>query len=186
MGVSHVIISVIIMEKILEKINANNFEPRDYGSRPTVKVVILNDNKEVVSFKRNHFLIGGGIENGESREEAISRECLEEIGAVIEIIQPLGKIVQYRDALKKRYEVYGFLAKLISFQGKPTTTQADEVGQEYHWTTLDESITYLENKIDELEKVSLEDRLTDNYQGGLYNAKTHLIFIKKAQEILGL
>ena len=34
----------------------------------------------VVKTAKGYFLIGGGIDNGESHEECIKRECLEEIG----------------------------------------------------------------------------------------------------------
>ena len=68
---------------ILATFNDNDFEPTDYIDRPTVKAVILNDQDEVLLFSGG--LPGGGVEDGETNEQALARECMEEIGGTISI-----------------------------------------------------------------------------------------------------
>jgi 8-oxo-dGTP diphosphatase len=168
--------------ELLATLNANDFEPANYNPRPTAKAVIVNDKNELLLY--SHFLVGGGVEEGETFEEALKRECMEEAGVKIEIIKPLGTVIQYRDELKKRYEVKGFLVKVIGEIGIPTTRQKDETGKETSWESFGDAISYLENFIKELDEDPDLDKSKNSYQGNSYNAKTHLIFIKKVQEIL--
>ena len=43
-------------------------------------IPIQNDCVAVISTNKGYFLIGGGIQAGESKEDAITRECMEETG----------------------------------------------------------------------------------------------------------
>jgi ADP-ribose pyrophosphatase YjhB (NUDIX family) len=163
-------------------INANNFEPLDYQLRLTAKVVLLNEKHEILLFP--NFLIGGGVDEGESFEQALHREGMEEAGVKMKNITPIGIVIQYRDELKKKYEVHGFIADKVGEMVPSTTTQANELGRTLNWSSFQSAISYLENYIKELESGS-SNKSKDSYQGRLYNAKTHLLFIKKAQEMLG-
>lgn len=98
-------------------LNANKFEPENYSVRKTVKTIIPNENNEVLIFGSN--LIGGGVEKGESDEDALKREALEEAGIEIEIIKPLGDITQYRDFLKKKYIITGYISRGIGAASIP-------------------------------------------------------------------
>lgn len=167
---------------VLEIINNNEIEPKDYESRPTVKAVIINGRNEILFFGDS--LIGGGVDEGETFLEALSRECLEEVGVSVNVIQELGIVIQYRDYLKRKYEVHGYIARYVETVGAPTTDQEREIGKSIEWKTFYDGIQLLEKKITDLDgAISEED---DSYQGPLYNAKTYLIFLKEAQKILGL
>ena len=169
--------------EIINILNVHNFEPSNYILRPTVKVVITNDENKILTF--GNFLPGGGADENESLEDAAKRECVEELGATIDIQEGLGLVVQYRDFLKKKYEVYGFLAKVKNIT-KPTTTQEDELQTSSEWKTFDDAIVYIENIIHQLESGDFSDYTEEHLQAKLYNSKTHLMFIQKAKEILSI
>jgi 8-oxo-dGTP diphosphatase len=68
-----------------------------YSEREAAYAVILDADRRVaaVRARRGLFLPGGGIEAGESPEEALLRESLEECGRPLEIIRPIGQAIQY-------------------------------------------------------------------------------------------
>ncbi|MDP3956592.1 MAG: NUDIX domain-containing protein, partial [bacterium] len=91
-------ISLINPEGVPEA-EAQKYERRD-ASRAVVfdadgKVAVLN-----VSKKGYYKLPGGGIEEGENKEEALRRECIEELGCKIEMGKYLGETVEYREKFK--------------------------------------------------------------------------------------
>lgn len=132
----------------------------------------------------NDLLPGGGVEESETTENALHRECLEEVGLEVKILEPLGLVEQYRDVLSKKYEVYGFLAELASDQRPPTTTQDDEIGLKLEWLQVEKAIRLLEKKITHVENARYEEYPGDAYQSKLFNSQTALIFLKEAREML--
>lgn len=64
-------------------------EDKQYTKRPGAYGVIENDNNliAIVKTKTGYFLPGGGIENAESLVECLKRECLEEIGCEISVLE---------------------------------------------------------------------------------------------------
>lgn len=167
----------------LQILNEGENVLKEYDVRPTVKAVIINNNHEVLLFANS--LIGGGVDEGETLLEALDRECLEEAGITVNVFQEVGTVIQYRDYLKKKYEVHGYLAHYGEKIGNPTTDQESEIGKKTEWKTFDEAIQILKNKITSLENSNLETK-DDSYQGSLYNAKTHLLFLEEARKNLNL
>ncbi len=72
-------------------------EATDYKDRPAAYAVILNERLEVAVVRSRGmlFLPGGGIEEGEAREECLRRECAEELGYDIELGSYIGCSTQY-------------------------------------------------------------------------------------------
>jgi len=69
---------------------------KDYIDRPGAYAVIIKDGLyAVVKNPKSFFLLGGGIEEGESPEEALHREALEEIGMGIRIDKKIGVAMQH-------------------------------------------------------------------------------------------
>lgn len=149
---------------------------QDCTPRPTVKAVIMDENNNVLLFGRT--LLGGGVEENEGFEEALKRECLEEAGLTIEIVKPIGMVIQYRDYIQKRYEVWGFLTRIVGEKVDPSTMQADEVGAQISWKPYQEACTALHERIQQLEALPVERRDGDAWQGKLYNYKTTLTFLE--------
>lgn len=58
----------------------------NYTDRIGIYLVPVKDGKiGVVSTPKGYFLLGGGLGSGESQEECIKRECLEEIGYIVSV-----------------------------------------------------------------------------------------------------
>lgn len=160
---------------LLATFNDNEFEPTDYTDRLTVKAVILNDNDEVLLFSKA--LPGGGVEDGETNEEALSRELMEEIGAKVSIVRELGRVIAYRDALKLKYIFIGYQCSLISL-GEPTTIQKDELQWGPVWDKRVGVISRLEQEIATVKTKGREVYDLETYQRKIFNRKTAILFLK--------
>ena len=65
-------------------------ENASYLDREGAYIIPIKDNNiGVIKAPKGYFLLGGGIDAGESHEEAIRRECLEEAGYTVNINQKL-------------------------------------------------------------------------------------------------
>lgn len=151
----------------------------DYIIRPTVKAVVLDDKNNVLLLF--DLLLGGGVEHGETFEQALQRECMEEAGINISITKTLGTVIQYRQFLKKKYEVYGFMATVTGAIAQPTTLQEDEIGKKVRWMKLTDARNILEDKIQSLKEFDAQNVIDDNYQGKLYNSLTALTFLNEVK-----
>jgi|SRR3990172_429826 len=165
--------------KLLQTYNANSFEPKDYIVRKVVRCVILDENENKVLLFGGIF-VGGGVEEDETDEEAIIREALEEVGAKVEILKPLGEIVSYRDYLKKKYVTHGYFCKYIETISQPTTLDTDEKNAKAEWADIDETLARLQKEIDVLIKEGEEYHGGELYQSKLHNRQITLLLLKEA------
>jgi len=98
--------------------------PIKYGTRiavmtPSGKIILIKVTSENYST-----LVGGGIEEGESIDEGMIRECLEESGYTVSLLTNLGYIELWRK--KYRRFVFGFLVKAIG-EPKPLNLTKEEI-----------------------------------------------------------
>jgi len=124
-------------------------EDKQYTKRPGAYGVIENDNGliAIIKNKTGYFLPGGGIENAESPVECLKRECLEEIGCEISILENFaqGNYYFYSTTLNVDMESIGhfFACQIDKFLDVIT-----EDGHQLIWLDTDEAILllYLDNQ----------------------------------------
>lgn len=109
-----------------------------YTPRPGVYAIISNTKGElgVVEVKEKYFLLGGGLDNGESEEQGLRREMIEEAGKEISSLQFLGKANEYVTTADGQH-----INKMMSFYrvelGESTSTDSDPT-HAFRWVTKDE------------------------------------------------
>jgi len=167
--------------KLIKELKDGSFSEANLKIREASRAVLFDQNGLVpilyVSKGRYHKLPGGGIEKGESKEKALLREILEEVGAKIEILGEVGKIIEYRS--KKNFNwgsnqkqiSYCYLGKIIS-KSEPQFTELELIEEfELIWLTLDKAIEAFEK--DKSETVE-----------GKFIVDRDLAFLKAAQEMI--
>ena len=157
------------------KVIGTKDETLSYTDRPTVKVLIHRGDEVLVLNKG--LLPGGGIEPGETNTQAIERELGEELGATVSNIQEIGKVVQYREFIQKKYIIYGYTADLDAFTTTPSPQDTGEAQFKNLWMTKEDAIEYVSKSIATVERVVM---LGDAIQGRLYNLKTSLELLKNS------
>ncbi|KXH80970.1 (deoxy)nucleoside triphosphate pyrophosphohydrolase [Sporosarcina sp. HYO08] len=96
-----------------------------------VGAIIENENGEILCALRGPDMVlpnywefpGGKIENGESKEEALSREIQEELGCVIEVFNQVDDTIYEYEQVIVRLET--FMAKIVS--GEPKASEHAEI-----------------------------------------------------------
>lgn len=91
--------------KCIAKITDKNIGEKIYttnnpSTRTAVRAILLNSENKIALLhkvvKNEYKLIGGGLEDNESLEQALEREVLEETGCTMQIISELGYVIEYR------------------------------------------------------------------------------------------
>ena len=129
----------------------NNSMTIRYGARGIVEG---KDGKIAVIYKKNkneYKLPGGGVDKGEDFKEAFKRECIEEIGCMIENVEYLFDIEEdhINDNFKQISKVY--IAKVKEkLESNNLTEQEKEEGLEYLWLDKKEALEKMKECIENL------------------------------------
>ena len=124
--------------KTINPKNVNEASISDWQYRKAARAVVFDKNNRIgllyVKKKNYYKLPGGGIEEGENIETALSRECREELGVEIKTIKEVGSIVEYRSKWKLHQISYCFIAKIDSKKKAPNFTEKEKLsGFEIVW-----------------------------------------------------
>lgn len=121
-----------------------------YRERHACRAIVIDDDNNIAIMQINsdnyHKVPGGGIEEGESNEQALRREVSEEAGCEIEILDEIGEIVELRDFSNLRQFSYCYLAKVVGAKGEHAMTEGEKAeGMELIWIPVDEAIAKMQN-----------------------------------------
>jgi ADP-ribose pyrophosphatase YjhB (NUDIX family) len=119
--------------KILETMNENQVTDEEmvsFSRRSSTRAIMLGHNGNVgllYSQQLDYYTLpGGGVEIGETGEQSVVRECLEETGYVVEIVATLGAVLEIRKDVEKISEVLGYVVQIVGEQGE-TQLMPDEI-----------------------------------------------------------
>lgn len=133
-------------------------------TRNIARAFVLNENNEIALhvIKRNDIFgkeiyyetPGGGIEKHESASEAIIRECDEELGYKVEIVNIIGTVEDYYNILfRKNIQTY-FLCRIESKTKKHFVSLGDSLIKDTIWVKPEEALKlYEENKVDKIARL---------------------------------
>ncbi|MEK7227706.1 MAG: NUDIX domain-containing protein [Patescibacteria group bacterium] len=156
------------MNQIL-KLNPDNITDETASklkTRSASRGVVFDENNKIallpVTAHKYYKLPGGGIEEGEDALAAFRRECLEEIGSDVEVIQELGSVVEYRTEFGLVQTSYCFIGKTKGDRKEAIFTQheMDQGFKQAVWVSLDEAIKLMENQANNYEGKFIVERDT--------------------------
>ena len=122
-------------------------EDCEYTEREAVRGIIMNSAGDIAilySKKEDYYkLPGGGIEAGESHQEAGTREAMEEIGCRVKMSKRCMAITEeWRLGKVNLHQIsYCYVAHVIEDTGKTALTEEEiEDGLEHRWVHVDDAI----------------------------------------------
>lgn len=125
-------------------------EVLSYNRREAARAVVFDAEDKIallhVTRDKYYKLPGGGIESDESKEDAVKRECLEEIGCDVEVGEYLGELTEYRRQICLNQTSFCYIAKVVGEKGAQQLEQGEiEEGHDLGWYTLEDALTLLRN-----------------------------------------
>jgi|JI10StandDraft_1071094.scaffolds.fasta_scaffold20093_5 8-oxo-dGTP pyrophosphatase MutT (NUDIX family) len=139
-----------------KKENITDTEAKLFRKRRAVRGIVFDTDNNIallyVKKQEYYGLPGGGVDDAETYEQAIVRECREEIGCDVEIIQYLGTTLEYRKADSVINESWGYIARTIGEKGLPILFgDEDEVEKNsvVIWVPLQEAIRLMKSATEE-------------------------------------
>lgn len=146
-------------------------EASQYRHRRATRAVIVDNNGNVAILHQIpddwYGIPGGGVEDGETYEQGVVRECKEEIGCDIKIEKFLGATIEYRKMDNLINESHGYTARIIGEKGSPNADD-DTNDSIILWVPICEAMSLIKN---------LQKSENLYYQ---YCMERDLIFLKQA------
>ena len=118
--------------------------------RQAVRAVITDQTKLLMVYSTtagDYKFPGGGVKQGETDEQALRRETLEEVGAnVVNIGDLLGEVVEFDQAVEPEFDLFKMTSRyyLVNISGPLNPQNLDDyekdLGFEPAWVEIDEAI----------------------------------------------
>jgi 8-oxo-dGTP diphosphatase len=110
----------------------------NYQLRKSARVILLNEHGQIALQHLQNYgfykLPGGGVDDGETVEEALVREVREEVGCDCTILSPIGITIEYRAQYKLLHISYCYVATVTSPITAPAFEEAEiAAGQTNIW-----------------------------------------------------
>ena len=144
--------------------------------RKAVRAILFDENNQVpllFSSKYNYYKIpGGGIDLGETKQQALIRECHEEIGCDIEVQGEVGKIIEFRSKWDMKQISYCYYGKITKKAEPNFTPEEIEQGFEVVWMPFEEALNTINNDVP-----------LDKYLGEFVKQRD-LVLFNKVKEII--
>ena len=157
--------------------NVSEHEVKSYTERKAVRAVVIDENKLIallhVSKEGYYKLPGGGTEGSEDRITALRRECKEEIGCDIEVVQEIGVVIEYRKMFHLKQTSYCFLAKVKGQKGKPGFME-DEIAEGFReaWLPYEKALQ------------AIIQSKAKSFEASAYMVPRDIFFLKAVREYL--
>ncbi|MCL2850899.1 MAG: NUDIX hydrolase [Firmicutes bacterium] len=133
------------MKLIAEICQDKEIKCKQFKLRRKVRVILLDDDNRIAVMNITkagfHILPGGGIDGNETNAEACYRECLEEVGASIEILCELGLTITQRNTDARLNFDYCYVAKVIGNLQSVSFTEGEIFGgYKLEWYDINDAI----------------------------------------------
>lgn len=152
-----------------------------WKDRPTGKAVIFNEDNNIalIGNKVNDFFLlpGGGIDEGESVIDGVRRECREETGCTVEIMDELGITEDFRSRDSKHCISLGYSAKVVAHGTANLTDGEADIGAYVRWLPLPEAITLLTQQEEKVRAGEVK------FYNTCFNTIRDALFLKRANEL---
>ena len=127
-------------------------------TRNIVRGIIYNDNFEIALMKVHCFddfgerdlyeTPGGGVEKGETLVNALKREIGEELGATIDRIEEIGRVVDFYNLIYRRNNNHYFLAHISGHVQEHWTDLEKTLFEGVRYMNIDQAIEAYQNMRD--------------------------------------
>jgi 8-oxo-dGTP diphosphatase len=109
--------------------NVTEDEVKTYRLREAARAVVLDDDYNVallhVTSTDYYKLPGGGLDDDVDKIVTLKRECFEEIGCEIEVLQEIGLVNEWRKIYQIHQVSFCYLAKIVGKKGTPDFTESE-------------------------------------------------------------
>lgn len=148
-----------------------------FPKRVSVRAVVVDADNNIALIHSNKFkyheIPGGGVDEGETPEQSVVRECKEEVGCNVEIIKYFGVTIEVNGKNILTNTVHAYLVRVLGEKQNPEHTE-EEIEEDFDimWIPLDQAVEYIKS-----------DKLKNNIYHE-YIRQRALIFLNEAKKIL--